>query len=158
VHAAVLEATVDALYGKGFDTLSIKEVAERAEVHESSIYRRWETKADLVNDALLSRLVQEMPTPDTGSLRDDLLVALRAAAAFLGTPSAKIWCAWPCGKTSSPTMTSAVLHRSDHASNSDPRSSRVARRTAPRNRPPPCDGNVGRPALPAIPADEGAFE
>jgi AcrR family transcriptional regulator len=82
----VLEATVDVLFESGFDTLSIREIAERAEVHESSIYRRWGTKADLVVDALLSRLGQEVPTPDTGSLRGDLLASLRAVKAFLGTP------------------------------------------------------------------------
>jgi AcrR family transcriptional regulator len=86
VHAAVLEATADVLFESGFDALSIREIAGRAEVHESSIYRRWGTKADLVLDALLSRVGQEVPTPDTGSLREDLLVTLRAVKAFLGTP------------------------------------------------------------------------
>ncbi len=86
MHAAVLEATVEVLFERGFDTLSIREIAERAEVHESSIYRRWGTKADLVVDALLSRVGQEVPTPDTGSLRGDLLVTLRKVNAFLGTP------------------------------------------------------------------------
>jgi AcrR family transcriptional regulator len=82
----VLKATADILFESGFDTLSIKEIAERAEVNESSIYRRWGTKADLVVDALLSRLGHEVPTPDTGSLRGDLLASLRAVKAFLGTP------------------------------------------------------------------------
>jgi AcrR family transcriptional regulator len=82
----VLEATVDVLFESGFDTLSIRGIAERAGVHESSIYRRWGTKAELVGDALLSRVGQEVPTPDTGSLREDLLVTLRSVKAFLGTP------------------------------------------------------------------------
>ena len=86
MHTAVLKATADILFESGFDTLSIKEIAERAEVNESSIYRRWGTKADLVVDALLSRLGHEVPTPDTGSLRGDLLASLRAVKAFLGTP------------------------------------------------------------------------
>ena len=86
MHTAVLTATVDVLYKSGFDALSVREIAKRAEVHESSIYRRWGTKAGLVFDALLSRMGQEIPTPDTGSLREDLLASLRAAAAFLGTP------------------------------------------------------------------------
>jgi AcrR family transcriptional regulator len=86
VHAAVLEATADVLFDSGFDALLVREVAERADVHESSIYRRWGTKENLVVDALLSRLGHEVPTPDTGSLREDLLVALRAVKAFLGTP------------------------------------------------------------------------
>lgn len=86
MHAAVLDAAAEVLFESGFDALSIREIADRAEVHESSIYRRWGSKADLVVDALLSRLGQEVPTPDTGSLREDLLVTLRAVAAFLGTP------------------------------------------------------------------------
>jgi AcrR family transcriptional regulator len=86
VYAAVLKATVAVLYERGFDALSIGEVAERSEVHESSIYRRWATKADLVLDALLSRARLEIPVPDTGSLREDLLAWLRALAAFLGSP------------------------------------------------------------------------
>ncbi|MGO9963169.1 MAG: TetR/AcrR family transcriptional regulator [Acidimicrobiales bacterium] len=86
MHTAVLKATVDILYESGFDKLTIREIAERAEVNESSIYRRWRTKADLVVDALLGRLGQEVPTPDTGSLREDLLVSLRAVRAFLATP------------------------------------------------------------------------
>jgi AcrR family transcriptional regulator len=86
VRTAVLTVTVDVLFESGFDALSIREIAKRAGVHESSIYRRWGTKADLVSDALASRMGLEVPTPDTGSLREDLLALLRALAAFIGTP------------------------------------------------------------------------
>src|ERR1700688_1089709 len=85
VRTSVLEATVDVLFESGFDTLSIREIAKRAEVHESSIYRRWGTKSKLALDALLSRAGLEIPTPDTGSLRDDLLALIRAVAAFIGS-------------------------------------------------------------------------
>ncbi len=86
VRTAVLTVTVDVLFESGFDALSIREIAKRAGVHESSIYRRWGTKANLVSDALASRMGLEVPTPDTGSLREDLLALLRALAAFIGTP------------------------------------------------------------------------
>jgi len=86
VRTAVLTVTVEVLFESGFDALSIREIAKRAGVHESSIYRRWGTKADLVSDALASRMGLEVPTPDTGSLREDLLALLRALAAFIGTP------------------------------------------------------------------------
>lgn len=85
MRTSVLEATVDVLFESGFDTLSIREIAKRAEVHESSIYRRWGTKSKLALDALLSRAGLEIPTPDTGSLRDDLLALIRAVAAFIGS-------------------------------------------------------------------------
>jgi AcrR family transcriptional regulator len=86
VRAAVLEATVDALLAGGIDALSVADIAERAGVHETSIYRRWGTKANLVLEAVLSRVELEIPVPDTGSLREDLLVLLREIAAFAGTP------------------------------------------------------------------------
>ena len=86
MRTSVLEATVDVLSEGGFDTLSVREIAKRAEVHESSIYRRWGTKSNLVSDALLSRAGLEIPTPDTGSLREDLLALIRAVAAFISTP------------------------------------------------------------------------
>jgi len=86
VRTSVLEATIEVLFETGFDTLSIREVAERAEVHESSIYRRWGTKSNLAFEALLSRARLDIPTPDTGSLREDLLVLIRSVAGFLGTP------------------------------------------------------------------------
>jgi AcrR family transcriptional regulator len=86
VRTSVLKATIEVLFETGFDTLSIREVAERAEVHESSIYRRWGTKSNLAFEALLSRARHDIPTPDTGSLREDLLVLIRSVAGFLGTP------------------------------------------------------------------------
>jgi AcrR family transcriptional regulator len=86
VRTSVLEATIEVLFETGFETLSIREVAERAKVHESSIYRRWGTKSNLTFDALLSRARLEIATPDTGSLRKDLLVLIRAVAGFLDTP------------------------------------------------------------------------
>lgn len=86
MRAAVLEATVDALLQHGIDGLSVGDVAQRAGVHETSIYRRWGTKTNLALDAVLSRTQAEIPDPDTGSLRGDLLALLRGIAAFVGTP------------------------------------------------------------------------
>jgi AcrR family transcriptional regulator len=86
VRSAVLEATIDTLLTQTVDDLSIAEVARRAGVHETSIYRRWGNKANLILDAALSRVRVELPLPDTGSLRGDLLALLRAVAAFEATP------------------------------------------------------------------------
>ncbi len=80
------QATIDVLFANGIDALSIREIAHRAGVHETSIYRRWGTKANLALDALLSKTGTEIPTADTGSLRDDLLALLRALATFISTP------------------------------------------------------------------------
>jgi AcrR family transcriptional regulator len=82
VVAAVLAATIAELARVGFGALSVEEVADRAGVNKTTVYRRWPTKVDLVRAALLQLTVETFPPPDTGSLRSDLIVVLRQAAAF----------------------------------------------------------------------------
>jgi AcrR family transcriptional regulator len=86
VRAAVLDATIEALLEHDIDALSIRDVARRAGVHETSIYRRWETKANLALDAVLSKLDELLPPPDTGSLRGDLVTLIAAGVAFARSP------------------------------------------------------------------------
>jgi AcrR family transcriptional regulator len=90
VRAAVLRATLNALLDGAADDLSIREVAQRAGVHETSIYRRWGTRANLILDAVLSEIEAAVPIPDTGSLRGDLLDLLTAIAAFITTPVGQV--------------------------------------------------------------------
>ncbi|MDN3027934.1 TetR/AcrR family transcriptional regulator [Streptomyces sp. S.PB5] len=86
MRAAVLAAAVDELLDGGLEAFSIGQVARRAGVHETSIYRRWGTRAALALDAVLDRTDAEIPVPDTGSLRTDLSALLHDAAAFVRTP------------------------------------------------------------------------
>jgi AcrR family transcriptional regulator len=86
VREAVLRATLDALLAGGHDDLSVRDVAEQAGVHETSVYRRWGTRANLILDAVLGEVQAAVPVPDTGSLRGDLLALLSAIAAFITTP------------------------------------------------------------------------
>jgi AcrR family transcriptional regulator len=76
---AVLEATVDALAHSGYANLSFDEVAARAGVSRTTIYRRWATKHDLVRAALL-RMCEACGSSAraTGTLRGDLLELIRA--------------------------------------------------------------------------------
>jgi AcrR family transcriptional regulator len=85
VRAAVIDATLTALLTHGLDDLSITEVAQRAGVHPTTIYRRWGGRSNLALDAVLSGTEAEIPTPDTGSLRGDLLAVIRGISAFLRT-------------------------------------------------------------------------
>jgi AcrR family transcriptional regulator len=63
---------------RGFVELTIDEVAQRAGVSKTTIYRRWPTKGTLVFEAFSGDFLGRQPLPDTGTLRGDLLAALRA--------------------------------------------------------------------------------
>ena len=86
VRQSVLDATLAVLAEDGVDALTVAAVAARAGVHETSIRRRWRTRANLICDALLSCSAQQLPIPDTGSLREDLTAFATEAAAYDATP------------------------------------------------------------------------
>lgn len=82
--AALEEALLDAAWAEllrsGYEALTYEAVAERARTSRAVLYRRWPTKRDLVLAAVLRVLAAEpTTTPDTGSLRGDLVALLHAA-------------------------------------------------------------------------------
>jgi AcrR family transcriptional regulator len=81
VRETVLSATLEALADRGFANLSIDDVARRAGVHKTTVYRRWKTREALVLDALLERSADQVVVPDTGTLAGDLEALLTAVAA-----------------------------------------------------------------------------
>jgi AcrR family transcriptional regulator len=86
VRRTVLAAAFEELAENGTGAATIGGVARRSGVHETTIYRRWVTKDKLFVEALLTRSAEEIPTPDTGSIRDDLLVVVRAVIAYVTSP------------------------------------------------------------------------
>src|SRR5947209_18539308 len=75
---AILAAAVDLLAERGLAAMSIEEVAARAGVGKTTIYRRWPSKGLLALDAFVISFRAEQPQPDPGTLRGDLLSALHA--------------------------------------------------------------------------------
>jgi len=69
----VQAATLEELGRVGYRALRIEDVAARAGVHKTTIYRRWPEKADLVRETLQTTFDEAVTAPDTGSLRGDLL-------------------------------------------------------------------------------------
>jgi len=86
----VLQAAFGVLMKKGIDAFTIAEVASRAGVHQTSIYRRWGTKHALARDACLHQAEGALPIPDTGSLRSDLVALLNRFAAMLESPEGRV--------------------------------------------------------------------
>lgn len=90
IRAAVLQSALSLLTEKGREAFTFTEVAARAGVHETSIYRRWRTKDALVFDAALHFAKSALPVPNTGSLRSDLLTLVRGLLAIMASPQGQI--------------------------------------------------------------------
>ena len=65
------------------DLPSMAAIAERAGVNPTSLYRRWGDARKLVAAVAVDRLMREMPVPDTGTLRGDLIGWATTAARSL---------------------------------------------------------------------------
>lgn len=80
---AVLEAADDLLTERGFADLTIEGIAAAAGVAKQTIYRWWNSKTDILMDALLQDAAQHLTPADHGDLREDLRDHLGRLALFL---------------------------------------------------------------------------
>ncbi|WP_431972392.1 TetR/AcrR family transcriptional regulator [Nocardia sp. bgisy134] len=80
------KATLELLIQRGYHGFEIPDAAHNAGVHPTTIYRRWQGKQDLVADAMLAHMEQQIHVPDTGSLRGDLTELLHEVTAVLAQP------------------------------------------------------------------------
>ncbi|MEW2549020.1 TetR/AcrR family transcriptional regulator [Streptomyces sp. NPDC047002] len=111
VRAAVLRAAGDALAEHGFDRLDLTDIARRAEVGKTTVYRRWSTAAGLVADLLDAMAEQSVHREGTGSLEGDLRAGARLVVATLNDPR------------QGPLLRAVIA-----ASTGDPRTARALRR------------------------------
>ncbi|MCP9270782.1 TetR/AcrR family transcriptional regulator [Mycolicibacterium arenosum] len=72
VRTAVLAAAVDLLSESGVGAIELTDVADRAGVGTSTVYRRWGSKAALIAELLRDMAATSLPRADTGTLRGDL--------------------------------------------------------------------------------------
>jgi AcrR family transcriptional regulator len=86
--AAILAATRAALVELGWSKLTLGDVATRAGVAKTTLYRRWAGKNELVVDAV-AELFDELELPDSGSLAADIEGVVLQFAAILARPEAK---------------------------------------------------------------------
>ncbi len=82
----VLEAAVEELSINGLAGLSIEDVADRAGVAKTTVYRRWPTKVDLAVAAMHQIADDIIQVQDTGSLRGDLMSILCSFRDFAWSP------------------------------------------------------------------------
>lgn len=84
--AAILAAGTELLLSAGHQGFSLEQVATRARVARTTVYRRFPTRAHLII-GVVSSLQQEALLPDTGDVRRDLLELLRSIVAVIARPA-----------------------------------------------------------------------
>ncbi|MGV0835896.1 TetR/AcrR family transcriptional regulator [Mycolicibacterium thermoresistibile] len=87
--AAIRTAAVAELLDVGLGRLSMAGIAERSGAARTSLYRRWESPADVLLDALADDFPQETVTPTDDDLRGDLIAALERLVSWTTTPAAQ---------------------------------------------------------------------
>ena len=78
--ASIVRATLELLLDDGYRALTMEQVRARAGVGKATLYRRYGSKQELVTDAI-RHLNQPLDTPDTGTVREDILAVARSVMA-----------------------------------------------------------------------------
>jgi AcrR family transcriptional regulator len=89
VVTSILGAALAELADVGYGAMRLEDVAARAGVAKTTVYRRWPTKADLVQAAVREAANYDEPLPDTGSLRKDMLIMVENAMKLIATPEGR---------------------------------------------------------------------
>jgi AcrR family transcriptional regulator len=80
LERAILDAAWEQLIAEGYEHFTIDTVAARAQTSKPVLYRRWNTREDLLRATVRHRgAADSPPSPDTGTLRGDLLALLTHA-------------------------------------------------------------------------------
>jgi AcrR family transcriptional regulator len=84
IERAVVQTVLHELRRNGYRSVTMEGMARKIGCARASLYRRWASKRHLVAYAIVTELGPN-PTPDTGSLRIDLMRALATlVTGFLG--------------------------------------------------------------------------
>src|SRR5690348_1645244 len=89
VRAAVLTAALAELAEVGYAALTMDNVARRAGVHKTTVYRRWPDRDRLLLDALMDQVAVDVPIPDTRSIETDLQEHARSLVRWLTSPTGR---------------------------------------------------------------------
>jgi AcrR family transcriptional regulator len=81
-EASILKATSDLLTEHSLREVTAEAIAERAGVSKATIYKWWPNKNRVALDAFLSRIEEEVPTPNTGSVLRDFTEQLVESTRF----------------------------------------------------------------------------
>jgi AcrR family transcriptional regulator len=91
LDAVILDAAVRLLADTGYERMTMDAVAARAKVSKATIYRRWDSKASLVVEALRCCPFDELELPNTGDVRADLFAGLQVFRQLANGPDGELF-------------------------------------------------------------------
>jgi AcrR family transcriptional regulator len=94
VTDAILEATIALATEGGLEDLTLDAIATRAGVGRPTIYRRWDSKDALLEEAMDKMVQQMVVIPKPGSIRDELIEFCRVQIERLQSPLRSLWVAY----------------------------------------------------------------
>nr|WP_129844350.1 TetR-like C-terminal domain-containing protein [Streptomyces sp. RFCAC02] len=89
MRRAVLAATVRLLVSRPYGDVTVAAVAQAAGVHETTVYRHWRTRENLIHDAARACADRALPLPDTGDVRTDLRTLAASLVRLLASPEGR---------------------------------------------------------------------
>ena len=88
---AVLKAATELMLAHGPNAVTVDQIAAVSGVSKTTIYKHWPNKIAVSIDAFAAHMAQEVPRPDTGSTRGDLVEQVQAVCAFYASAAGRIF-------------------------------------------------------------------
>lgn len=109
VRAALLDAAAEALVDGGPSGIDLAELARRAGIGKTTVYRRWGTVAAVVNDLVADMAETSLPRVDTGTLDGDLAANADLVRSTLADPrQGRLFAALVASATADPGTAEAL--------------------------------------------------
>lgn len=89
VRQRILQAAAELIARDGIGGLRYDQIAERADVNKTSVYRNWPDRTALVADALATFGADVAPLNNSGDLEADLVDFLESLAAAMESPQGR---------------------------------------------------------------------
>jgi AcrR family transcriptional regulator len=90
-RSRILEASLEALEELGYPGVTCEAIAQRAGASKATIYRWWPHKEAVMLEALRESVAQELPFPDSGSLKEDIRIQLRNFVKLLRSSRGRVF-------------------------------------------------------------------
>lgn len=81
----ITAAAAELMLLRGFEKMTVDDVAAKAGVGKATVYRRWPSKEDLAVAAMAQIYSTALPDPDTGTIEGDLVENFTKVLAFVNS-------------------------------------------------------------------------